>query len=189
MNLKLRIANYISRYAPSRKKISAYLTKKKCLHIEAFLSDIGYDESLMCDLWMKTFMSLWKWEKDIRFKLMRKEFPKELIEMKIDLFDEQIRDWSEHKAKITNQIQILLKWWKSKMIIYQKLFREYPYFKSQIEDLLEDTSDDEGLWREVAKYRNKYNLALPKEKQKFYSALMRKGFLYDEIRTFVGRKM
>lgn len=58
MNLKLRIANYISRYAPSRKKISAYLTKKKCLHIEAFLSDIGYDESLMCDLWMKTFMSL-----------------------------------------------------------------------------------------------------------------------------------
>ncbi len=44
MNLTLRVSNYMSRYAPSRAKISEYLTKKKCVDIEAFLSEIRYDE-------------------------------------------------------------------------------------------------------------------------------------------------
>jgi len=33
----------------------------------------------------------------------------------------------------------------------------------------------------VQKYKNKYNLGIASEKQKFYSALMRKGFEYGKI--------
>lgn len=42
-----------------------------------------------------------------------------------------------------------------------------------------------GLQKEAEKYRNKYNLADPKEKQKFYAALLRKGFTYDDIKKVV----
>jgi hypothetical protein len=60
MNLTLRVANYMSRYAPSRAKITEYLGKKKCQDIGAFLTEIGYDESLMIQMWMRTYITLGK---------------------------------------------------------------------------------------------------------------------------------
>ncbi len=60
MNITLRLANYISRYAPSRKKVTTYLTRKNCLNPSQLLSDTGYDESMMADMWMRSFVSLGK---------------------------------------------------------------------------------------------------------------------------------
>jgi len=42
--------------------------------------------------------------------------------------------------------------------------------------LLSESDDTTNLQKEVQKYKNKYNLLDPKEKQKLYAALMRKGF-------------
>jgi SOS response regulatory protein OraA/RecX len=37
----------------------------------------------------------------------------------------------------------------------------------------------------VQKYKNKYNLNIPSDRQKFYAALLRKGFGYSEIRELL----
>jgi hypothetical protein len=60
MNLSLRLANYISRYAPSRKKVTAYLLKKNCQDPGVLLTENGYDESMMADMWMRSFITLGK---------------------------------------------------------------------------------------------------------------------------------
>ena len=61
MNIALRISNYISRYAPSEKKLFSYLEKKKFQgNIDILLEEIGFSESLMCDMWIRTFLSLSK---------------------------------------------------------------------------------------------------------------------------------
>jgi SOS response regulatory protein OraA/RecX len=45
--------------------------------------------------------------------------------------------------------------------------------------------DDESLQKEVQKYKNRYNLSDPKEVQKFYAALLRKGFNYSDIKNAI----
>lgn len=60
MNVTPRLANYISRYAPSRKKVISYLEKKNYPSPVALLDEISYSESLMCDMWMRSFVSLGK---------------------------------------------------------------------------------------------------------------------------------
>ena len=58
MNLLLRVSNYISRYAPSEKKLTEYISKKKpTFPISDFLKEIGYSEAMMLDMWMRTFLS------------------------------------------------------------------------------------------------------------------------------------
>ncbi len=60
---------------------------------------------------------------------------------------------------------------------------KYPYFRDEIREYVESLDDSDSLAREVQKYKNKYNLQDPKEKQKLYAALMRKGFGYQEIKA------
>ena len=36
---------------------------------------------------------------------------------------------------------------------------KYPYFKDSIFEILENTSDKEGLKKEIEKYKGKYNLS------------------------------
>lgn len=72
MNLPLRLQNYIARYAPSRKKIGEYLAKKNCQNIDEILLQVGYNENLMMDMWMRTFLSLGKGSQDIRMKFLKK---------------------------------------------------------------------------------------------------------------------
>jgi hypothetical protein len=98
MNIRLRLANYITRYAPSRRKISAYLTKKKCETIPDILLEIGYDEELMIDIWMRSLLSTGKGRREIIIKLSKKEFPKDLIEAKVTLAEEDIMDWESNRV-------------------------------------------------------------------------------------------
>lgn len=188
MNLSLRLANYISRYAPSVKKVTAYLLKKNCQNPVALLTENGYDESMMADMWMRSFIALGKGKREIHNKLLKKEFPKEMIIQKLEVFDQEIHDWESHTSSIIHQIQTL-KWrGKSSRIISMQIIWKYPYFRDQITELLLGQDDDESLQKEVQKYKNRYNIRDPKEKQKFYVALLRKGFAYSDIKNAVIRE-
>jgi regulatory protein len=63
-----------------------------------------------------------------------------------------------------------------------QLSGKYPYFRDQITELLRGQDDTANLQKEVQKYKNRYNLSDSKEKQKFYAALLRKGFSYSDIK-------
>ena len=182
MNLPLRIANYIARYAPSEKKLSEYLTKKKFSgDRESLLREIGYSESLMLDMWMRTFLSRSSGEREIRMKLMKKWFPKEMILEKLENSLEEIRDWSSHAREIESLRDSLLRKGKSNQFIRMTLSGKYPYFRDEISELLEWASDTAWLEKEIEKYRSKYDLSDMKEKQKFYAAIQRKGWRYGDI--------
>ncbi len=183
MNITLRLANYISRYAPSRKKVTTYLTRKNCLNPSQLLSDTGYDESMMADMWMRSFVSLGKWQREMSTKLMKKEFPKDMILEKIEMFDAEIHDWDSHRSSIIHQIRTLEQRGKAKKIIEMNLLGKYPYFRDQIREILIDTIDTDAIQKEVQKYKNKYNTKDPKEKQKYYGALLRKWFSYADIKN------
>lgn len=182
MDIKNRILEYIARYAPSREKITAYLRKKKVSDIETLLESIWYDEELMIELWMKTFLALGRWEREISMKLRLKGFRKEDIVRAIESYSTELHNWEEYEWIISLQIDSLSRKGKSKQMIYSLLRGRYPYFRDEIEELLEEMSDEVSLEKEVQKYKNKYNLSDPKDKQKCIAALIRKWYRYEDIR-------
>ena len=189
MNLTLRISNYITKYAPSKKKLIEYISKKKpTFPIPVFLEELNYDEDMMINMWMRSFLTRSIWERDIQIKLMKKWFPKELILKKIELSEAEIRDWSLHAQEIESTIGNLLKKGKSTQIIRMTLSGKYPYFKNEISEFLASYSDESGLIREIEKYRRKYDLSQSWEKQKFYAAIQRKGFRYEDIKNIIRKE-
>jgi hypothetical protein len=63
----------MARYAPSERKIREYLSKKKYNgDTTTLLKDIGYDEDMMCAMWIRTFLSRSTGERDARIKLYKK---------------------------------------------------------------------------------------------------------------------
>ena len=183
MNTSLRLANYISRYAPSRKRVTAYLEKKNCQNPAQLLTDNGYDESMMADMWMRSFVSLGKGKREMSTKLMKKEFPKDLIAEKIEMFDTEIHDWETHRSSIIHQIQTFEQRGKSRRIIAMQLTGKYPYFRDEITELLTDQNDTDNLAKEVQKYRNRYNTDDKKIREKMIASLLRKGFSYSDIKS------
>ena len=183
MNITLRLANYISRYAPSKQKIISYLEKKNCQDPEWILRDNGYDESLMCDMWMRSFVTLGKWKREIQLKLQKKDFPKEMIGEKLEIFDTEIRDWESNRLNIQNQIHTLEQRWKSSRIIHNTIISKYPYFRDEITELLSESDDSDNLTKEVQKYKNRYNIADKKIREKMIASLLRKWFSYSDIKN------
>lgn len=107
-------------------------------------------------------------------KLLKKCFPKEKIIKILDSFDEEIHTWENYEQEISRKIENLLARGKSKQYITIMLCGKYPYFKENILEILENSSENEGLKKEIEKYRKKYNLKDQGEKQKFYNTLQRK---------------
>ena len=95
-------------------------------------------------------------------------------------------DWENFRCNIEKTIQNKLQKGKSLRVLQGELSSKFPYFRDEIEELLGHYSDDSGLSKEIEKYSRKYNLADKKELQKFYQALMRKGFRYDAIKNFLN---
>ena len=73
-------------------------------------------------------------------------------------------------------------------MIRMTLSGKYPYFRDEISELLSSSSDTSGLLREIEKYRTKYNLSISSEKQKFYAAIQRKGFKYEDIKNILKKE-
>ncbi len=185
MNLTLRVANYMSRYAPSRAKISEYLTKKKCVDIDVFLSEINYDERLMIQMWMRTFLSLSKGKREIEMKLQKKWFPRELVREYLELHLWELEDWESQRSAIVRQIETLLHRGKSLRMIGLILSNKYPYFRHEIEEYLRVLDDTDSLEKEVQKYKNRYTKNDRKSHEKIITALMRKGFEYSKIKNIL----
>ncbi len=189
MNLTLRVANYISRYAPSKKKLTEYISKKKpTFPISDFLIEIDYSEDMMIDMWMRTFLARSIWEREIQMKLIKKWFSCEMIAAKIKASRGEIRDWRSYQREIETMINDFTRKWKSIQIIRMTLSWKYPYFRDEISEILEWASDDAGLIREIEKYKSKYNLSNLSEKQKFYASVQRKGFRYDDIKDALRKR-
>lgn len=189
MNLELRLANYITRYAPSREKMLQYLAKKHYQGDgEQLLSDIGYSEDQMLGMWMRTFIVRSIGERDVRIKLMKKWFPKEKIDSFLESNTTDIRDWESHKPLIESVITRDLARGKSKRVIGMVLISKYPYFRDDIWELLSQYDDETGLVREIEKLLGKYRITEMKEKKKFYDALLRRGFSYDQVSKYLKNR-
>lgn len=172
----------MTRYAPSKKKVVTYLSKKNVWNIEEVLIETGYNEDIMCDMWLRSFMAIGIWKRDIFQKLYKKEFPVDMIEKKLEYNDDQITDWDLHKQVIINQMSILLERWKSVKVVTYTFVAKYPYFRNHIMDYLENYDDLSWLKKDIDKYKKKYNCNIPAQQQKLIQALLRKGFEYSKIR-------
>lgn len=185
MNIYAILSKYISKYAPSRKKISDYIAKKWNFDANKILSEIGYDENLMMDMWIRTFIATGKSELEIKQKLLLKWFEKEKILQKIQKFSDEIYDFANFENSIKIFINSKLAKWKSINFIKWELFKKFSYFKDEITEILAEYNDNSSLQKEIEKYSQKYNLEDKKDLQKFYSALLRKWFAYGEIKNFL----
>jgi regulatory protein len=133
-------------------------------------------------MWMRSLIAVGKWEREIKIKLQKKEFPKSLIEEYVIQSQEEVRDWESNRHAVEHQIFTLESRGKSKQVISQLLVSRYPYFRDEIAEILNASSDTSALRKEIEKYSTRYNLEDPKEKQKFYAAILRKGFRFDDIK-------
>jgi hypothetical protein len=52
----------------------------------------------MIDIWMRSLLSTGKGRREIIIKLSKKEFPKDLIEAKVTLAEEDIMDWESNRV-------------------------------------------------------------------------------------------
>ncbi len=188
MNWISRVAPYITRYAPSEKRLRQYLSKKYCQDIDGVLSSIHFDETLMGDMWMRTFVSIGKWEQEIKLKLQKKEFSPETILNLMDKFAYEVHDWESNRHAIEYQMHTLESRGKSKQAIKNLLGTKYRYFRDEIVLLLEWMTDDSQLTKEIERYLPRYNISLPHEKQKFYQAILRKWFTYEDIKNWLKKR-
>lgn len=189
MNLLLRLSNYIARYAPSEKKLREYISRKKhTSNLEDLINDLGYDESMMVDMWLHTFLSISKWEREIREKLKKKWFPLKLIETKIEKIRQDLSDWENHKFLIERKIDDLIGRGKSKKMVYALLSPKYPYFRDQLKEALEWKDELNSFSKELEKYLQKYDISNFNEKSKLFAALQRKWFDYKDIQNALRMK-
>jgi SOS response regulatory protein OraA/RecX len=163
--------------------------RKKCDSIETKLQEIGYNESLMLEIWMKSFVSLGKWEREIRMKLIKKQFPKQLVDTMMLQYEVEIHDWDEYSSSIEHQITASLSRGKSKQMILSGLLQKYPYFRHEIATILESKDHTTGFEKEITRYLLKYDISDLHQKQKLYAALIRKGFSYDEIKQSLKKQV
>ncbi len=181
MNIQSKVKNYITRYAPSYKRLLTYLEKKKVNHPEKFIVQMGYDEAIMLDAWMNTFINQWKSISQITVKLMTKEFTKESIAQGIQKYESTLKDWDQYEKYIVQKIETYLYRKKSQKEIYITLCREYPYFSEQMKDLLDSYDDSKSLRFYMQKYAKKYDMNTFEWKNKYFQALMRRWFSYQRI--------
>ena len=116
-------------------------------------------------------------------KLLKKGFLKELIQEKLNLFDEEIHSWEDNKNLILHQIKTLEQRSKSKRIIEITLLGKYPYFSTEIKEALGFLDDIDSLKKEVQKYKNRYTVMDKKIQEKCINSLLRKGFSYQKIKS------
>ncbi len=109
-----------------------------------------------------------------------------MILEKIEAFDSEIHDWEMHRSSVMHQVATLEQRGKSRRIIAMQITGKYPYFQDEIAELLIDQNDTENIWKEVQKYRNRYNIEDKKIREKMIASLLRKGFSYSDIKKAIS---
>lgn len=175
---------YITRYAPSHARVTAYLHKKKCPNVPQILTDLEYDETMMIRMWVQTFLNQKIGRKIAENKLYKKEFPRDLIAQTMDEYGGEFSDWLLYKDTLHEKVKQGLAKGKSIRYIAQELSAKYPYFRTEITELLSTFHNNDALEKAAQKYQTKYNPVIPEERQKLYQALMRRGFSYSDITSY-----
>jgi SOS response regulatory protein OraA/RecX len=179
------ILRYISKYAPSLARLNEYAIKKWCIDILSTIEEIGFDEVMFCELWIRSYISMWRSRRDIETRLLRKQFSKESIQKWIESYKESLCNWEEYESKILLLIQKHQRKGKSIRFIEVELVSQYPYFRDEIRETLSGMANQENLLVHKEKILSKYNLSLPIEKRKALDFLIRKGFSYKDSIHFL----
>ncbi len=176
--LRTRIEKYITRYAPSRKRLFEYIWK---FHLSS-LDGIEYDEWLMLRMWIKSYLALGKDRRYVEMKLLIKWFVKSDIVCALTEFDEVFSDWNNFEGVLSQKIQSMVRLWKSKQRILFDLWAKYPHFKNEIQALIHDGEDDAwNLQKEFQKIQWRYNMNDKNDKNRCIASLQRKWFRYSDI--------
>lgn len=89
---------------------------------------------------------------------------------------------------IENFVKTQLSKKKSLPYIREKLFQKYLYFKDEILEIITRYDDRDSLFAEAEKYFSRYDVNNPSDLQKFYRALLGKGFRYGDVKEFLNHK-
>ena len=116
----------------------------------------------------------------IRNNLLKKEFDGEAVEAALKRHG---NDWGKAEPRIRRKAEALLEKYTKKQTEY-RLCGEYSEFVREIRALLQEQSDTDGglLEKEWERLQTRYNAEKPKERAKMVQTLLRKGFLYDDIK-------
>lgn len=190
---------YYLKYYPSKKKLTQkleekfwpnsenwkkywWISAKDINHIlnENMKSIINEEEVLKSKI--KNLKNKWKNIYYIKWNLLKKWFILDeidiILEKNFKIEEESFLD----KKAITKKIELYKNKWKSKNFIRQNLI-ERSLDKEIIEEILTEVygfSEEEILKKEFEKLKWKF------EKQKIIEKLLRKGFLYDEIKKVLN---
>ncbi len=189
---------YYLRYYPSRKKLSQKLEEKFWVNSENWkkygwiwkeeirfilkekLRNIIQEKEVLRSK-IKNYKMKWKNISYIKANLLKKWFIlDEVSEILKAEFDSENRSFLEEDV-IRKKIENYKNKWKSKNYIRQK-FIERSLDKEIIENILDEvfeTWEFEILEKEYEKIKNKF------EKQKIIEKLLRKWFLYDDIKKLI----
>lgn len=105
---------------------------------------------------------------------MKKGFQKDMIREYIERHIDEIEDWGSQKSIIIRQIDTMMSRGKSTRMIVALLGQKYPYFREEIGNFLENLDNVDALEKEMQKYKNRYNIHDPKDREKVIAALLRK---------------
>lgn len=185
MDIITRASLYITRYAPSEKRLLEYLAKKKVTDPRAVLESVWYHESLMLRAWIDTYISRRIHIAKIRNNLIRKGFPRESIDAMIEEYAWEWDSWDMYRDFILSEGSRMIGKWKSAGLIRHVLTARYPHFHEEICELFSSYDDTDAFDSIAKKYASRYSLTHPKERNRFIMALARRWFNIAKIRNWI----
>jgi len=183
---------YAMRYLPSIEKLRESLMKKSAknnLLVDSVMEEMTtyISEKRTIDGLVQMYTEQGKTQLYIEQKLKTKKFWAEVIRDVLDVYKEIFWSYETYEHIIVRKIHDYINKNKSKKYIYYTLIKVYPNFSSEITSLVQAIIPDENnaIELEYQKLSKKYDLTLPKERQKVIQKLCLKGFSYDIIKKIL----
>jgi len=178
---------YYCRYFPSSKKFLEKLTEKSGEKewAKKVFSELSFliNEEKLIESKIRFLLARHKNKRDILTNLIKKWFEKTDIQSILEnIFDSSSASLLNHRSTQL-KIENLLKKWKSKKYIFQKLV-ESPQDREMLEEIFQEmgTQSSDALHIAHEKYAKKYSW--PKLTQKLVS----QGFSYGEVKQYLSEQ-
>lgn len=183
---------YAMRYLPSMQKLREALLKKSGNHtllteeVMAEMTTYIHEEQTVEGL-VRMYTEESKTRPYIEQKLRLKKFEAGIIASVLDSYIDTFESWKEYEQVITKKISDYRDRNKSGKYIFGTLAQKYPSFKTEIAELLQETSplEDEAVLVEYEKLCKKHDIRESKEREKVIQKLCLKGFSYDTIKRIM----
>jgi SOS response regulatory protein OraA/RecX len=186
MNPEVRIVEYITRFAPSKNRLLQYIERKWWGEpSDTLIKALEYDEQIVLRWWIQSYIYAGKGERDMLLRLLKKWFQKEMILSELDNARVDTRSWEDYRKPIQTALEQALWKGKSLQMICMELWSRYPYFRHEIDALLDRYSDRDGLEKKWEKYKKIHDITHVDGYRKCFQALLRQGFRAENIRDFL----